>query len=112
VDLDDTHPIGFGYAAGALPVFRNGTVIVEPSDNPYENVALYGDEPLLSGYAGQERLDEIAGTAAILARRVGEGVVILLADNPNFRGIWYGTNRLFLNAVFLSQIIDKTELDD
>ena len=30
----------------------------------------------------------------------------MFADNPNFRGAWYGTNRLFLNAIFLGDKID------
>jgi len=111
-ELDLTHPIGFGYVNEGLPVFRNHTVVLESSDNPYENVASYVDEPLLSGYVGDERLAEIGGSTSLIAGRVGRGSVVLLADDPNFRGIWYGTNRLFLNAIFLSQIIDRTEIDD
>jgi hypothetical protein len=26
-------------------------------------------------------------------------------DNPNFRGFWYGTNGLFLNAVHFGQLL-------
>ena len=29
----------------------------------------------------------------------------MFADNPNFRGTAYGTNRLFLNAIFMSDKI-------
>ena len=29
----------------------------------------------------------------------------VFADNPNFRGTWYGTNKLFLNAIFLGNNI-------
>ena len=53
-----------------------------------------------------------AGSAAAVATRVGRGVVIRLADNPNFRGVWYGTNKLFLNALFFGPVIDGTELRD
>lgn len=31
--------------------------------------------------------------------------MILFADEPNFRGTWYGTNKLFLNALFLGSIM-------
>ena len=27
-----------------------------------------------------------------------------MADNPNFRAFWYGTDRLFTNAVFFGPI--------
>jgi hypothetical protein len=30
----------------------------------------------------------------------GSGRVIMFSDNPNFRGTWYGTNKVFLNALF------------
>jgi hypothetical protein len=29
----------------------------------------------------------------------------MFADNPNFRGAWYGTNKLFFNALFLGNKI-------
>jgi len=108
IHLDNTHPIGFGYASTTLPVFRNGTIFLEPSENPYETVGRYTDDPLISGYIGDERLEELRGSAAIVASRVGKGAVIRLADDPDFRGIWYGTNRLLLNALYLAQIIDET----
>ena len=78
------------------------------SENPYETVGRYTDDPLISGYIGAERLEELSGSAAIVASRVGKGAVIRMADDPNFRGIWYGTNRLLLNALYLAQIIDAT----
>ena len=44
--------------------------------------------------------------AALIAERKGDGSVILFADDPNFRGIWYGTNKLFLNALFFSNAFE------
>ena len=111
IHLDTTHPVGYGFATTTLPVFRSGTVFLEPSENPYETVGRYTDDPLMSGYIGSERLEELRGSAAIVAGRVGKGVVIRLADDPDFRGIWYGTNRLFVNALYLAQTIDTTKLD-
>jgi hypothetical protein len=111
IHLDATHPIGYGYTGETLPVFRNGTHFFEPSENPYETVGRYTGDPLLSGYIGDERLEEIRGSAAIVAGRVGKGVVIRMADDPAFRGIWYGTNRLLLNAIYQAQTIDPTKLD-
>ena len=111
VRLDTTHPVAFGYEEASLPVFRSGTVFLEPSENRYETVARYADEPLLSGFVSPERLEELRGGAAVVAGRVGRGTVVRLADDPNFRGIWYGTNRLFLNALFFGRIVDATKLD-
>ena len=42
---------------------------------------------------------------------VGKGRVVMFADNPNFRGTAYGTNRMFLNAIFLGNHIAVPKLD-
>ncbi len=33
-------------------------------------------------------------------KRVGKGRVLIFTDNTNFRGFWYGTNKLLMNAIF------------
>ncbi len=109
--IDTTHPLGYGYRDASLPVFRNSTLLLKRSENPYSTVGRYENEPLLSGYASAERQEEIAGTASIVATRHGRGAVIRIVDNPNFRGVWYGTNKLYLNAIFFGQLIDNTNLD-
>jgi hypothetical protein len=106
--LDLTHPLAWGYDRESLPVFRNSTLFLEPVDNPYANVALYTDSPLLSGYISERNLAALPGTASVLAERVGSGTVVAFADNPNFRAFWYGTNRLFLNAIFFGQTLQHT----
>ena len=108
VELDTTHPLAFGYTEELLPVHRNRSSTLKPSNNPYETVARYTDSPLLSGYASERRQREIAGSAAVLVSRVGRGTVIRLTDNPAFRGVWYGTQKLFLNALFFGDVIDRT----
>ena len=44
-------------------------------------------------------------TASLIVSKLGSGRAIVFADNPNFRGSWYGTNRLFLNGIFLGNNI-------
>jgi hypothetical protein len=102
IALDNTHPIAYGYEKYAS-VFRRGDAFFELSANTAANVGRYTDEPLLSGYISEEKLAEIKGSGSIIARRQGRGHIILFADNPNFRAFWYGTNGLFLNAVFFGQ---------
>ena len=104
--LDNTHPIGFGYADNDIASQRNTTIIFERPKNPYATVVQYVDEPLLSGYASPENQKKIAGSAMLIAERKGKGSVILFADNPNFRGIWYGNNKLFLNGLFFGTMFE------
>jgi len=42
-------------------------------------------------------------TGAIIARKVNGGRVVLFADNLHFRAFWYGTDGLFLNAIFFGR---------
>ncbi|MEM1175126.1 MAG: M14 family zinc carboxypeptidase [Pseudomonadota bacterium] len=105
-DLDTSHPLGFGYDDRDIALHRNSRATLDTPDNPYGVVIRYTDSPLLSGYTSQDNIDEIAGTPALVAQRSGRGAIILFADNPNFRGYWYGTNRLFLNSLFFSTAFD------
>jgi hypothetical protein len=109
LELDATHPLGFGLGGAELPVFRSSTALLTASANPFENVARYADRPLLAGYASERRLNEVAGTAAVVAGRLGEGAVIRFADDLNFRAVWYGTQKLYLNAIYLGGLIQETE---
>ncbi|MFP4227827.1 MAG: DUF4350 domain-containing protein [Salinivenus sp.] len=106
VDLDRTHPLAFGLTQEEFPVYRDHRIFLPPTDNPYSTVARYTEEPHLSGYVSDENLDEIRGSASLAVDDVGSGRVVLFVDNPNFRGFWYGTNRLFLNALFFGGTID------
>ncbi|WP_300556645.1 M14 family zinc carboxypeptidase [Maricaulis sp.] len=111
-DLDTSHPIGFGYMDRFIPLHRNTTIVLDRPDNdPFAVVVEYTEEPLLSGYASQRRLDEIAGTPAVVARRAGAGSVILFVDNPNFRATFRGTEKMFLNAIFFGGLMDRPRGD-
>ena len=106
VDLDITHPLGFGYRDAKLPVYKNNNVFLAPSKSPYATVAKYTKEPHIDGYISSENYEELLKpSASLIVSNLGSGRVVLFADNPNFRGSWYGTNRLFLNAIFLGSEI-------
>ena len=106
VNLDLTHPIAFGYQEENVAVYRNSTVWLAPSKNPYATVAKYTANPHIDGFVTQENLDNfVKPSASIVVSQVGSGRAILFAENPNFRGSWYGTNKLFMNALFLGNHI-------
>ncbi|MHA7130462.1 M14 family metallopeptidase [Algoriphagus namhaensis] len=104
--LDTTHPIGFGYAKAEIHTFRNDNLWLEPSKNPYANPLIYTDAPLASGYLHPSNVEGLKNGAVIRISAVGRGRIVGFADNMNFRAFWYGTNKLFANAVFFGQIID------
>ena len=100
VDLDTTHPIGFGFTNRKIAVYRNGLTLLQPGANPYSTVAQYTADPLIGGYVHSTNLTKIKSSASVLVGTEGRGRVIMFSDDPNFRGTWYGTNKLFLNALF------------
>ena len=101
VDLDLTHPLTFGYRDKSIPVYKNNNVFLSKSESQYSSVALYSKEPHIDGYVSKNNMERnIKGSASLIVSSIGSGRVVLFADNPNFRGTWYGTNKLFLNAIF------------
>ncbi|MEM9000494.1 MAG: M14 family zinc carboxypeptidase [Bacteroidota bacterium] len=110
VDLDVTHPLAFGYRDTSIPVYKNNTIWLKPSKNPYATIAKYAKNPHIDGFITKKNLeDNLKPSASLLVSKLGNGKVILFADNPNFRGSWYGTNRLFLNALFFGDKIKIPE---
>ena len=103
-DLDNTHPLGFGFSGRQIYLHKNVEEPMEATDNPFGTVIEYAAEPVYSGYVSDDNSEALAGTPALIAERHGDGSIILFADNPNFRGYWYGTNKLFLNALFFSTV--------
>ncbi len=109
-DLDLTHPLAFGYHDLSIPVYKNNEVWLMPSKNDYATVAKYSKNPHIDGFLTKKNMEEyLKPSASLLVSKLGEGRVVLFADNPNFRGSWYGTNRLFLNALFLGEHIEVPE---
>ncbi len=105
-DLDVTHPLAFGYRDTSIPIYKNNSIWLSPSKNEYATVAKYSSDPHIDGFITKKNLDEnLKPSASLVVSKVGSGRAVLFADNPNFRGSWYGTNRLFLNALFLGDKI-------
>jgi hypothetical protein len=112
VSIDPTHPLGFGFSRGQLALLRTHTLILKRAKSPYETPAVYTATPLLSGYVSAANQQAFANSAAAVALPSGKGAVVALADDPNFRGFWYGGNRLFFNALFYGRAITAISSDD
>ncbi len=112
VDLDLTHPLAFGYRHPRIPVYRNSTIWLAPSENPYSTVAKYTNDPHIDGFITEKNLEEfLKPSASLIVSSLDRGRVVLFADNPNFRSSWFGTNRLLLNAIFLGQHVQVPQTE-
>jgi hypothetical protein len=100
--IDNTNPLAYGMPEQVdvfydnSPVFRMGPTAAMKKTN---TVAWYsGAEVLDSGWAwGQQYLD---GGAAVAEASVGEGKVVLLAPEVNFRDQPHGTYKLLFNGLY------------
>lgn len=109
VDLDLTHPLAYGYHKRSLPVYKNNRVWLVPAKNKFSTVARYTQDPHIDGYITPQNLDLMKRSASIIVSKIGKGRVVLFADNPSFRGAWYGTDKLLMNAVMFGSLIKVPE---
>ena len=103
--IDLTHPLGYGFNDENITLFRSNTTFMEKAKNPFATPVYYTDSPLASGYISDENLEKIRNTASVIVSRSGSGKTISFIDNPNFRAFWFGTNKMFINAVFFGNTI-------
>jgi hypothetical protein len=101
VDLDDEHWLNFGCGSNVPVIFYESFAYVAKS-----GVEVPGrfSEPArlrLSGLLWPEARARWAHTAYLTREAIGKGQVILFAATPDFRGCFYGSERLLLNAMFL-----------
>lgn len=103
--IDLTHPLAFGYENNTLPVYKNNSVWLKPSKNQYSSVVRYQDDALIDGFLSENNKSKLNESVSLIVSKIGNGRAVMFSDNPNFRGSWYGTNRLFLNAILLGDKI-------
>jgi hypothetical protein len=106
VRMDSDHPLAWGAAAGGAGPDRmfvlSSGVGFEPSDNA-ETVAWFPEGlDRVSGVISERNLERLDRSAWLVERRLGSGKVILFADDPIFRGFWYGAWPSYVNAILLS----------
>ncbi|PQJ36167.1 peptidase M14 [Salinibacter sp. 10B] len=100
--VDRTHPLAFGIGDRVYSL-KYGTSALEPSTN-LQSAAHYAKDPsdlLVSGYASQRNLKQLAGKSFAGTVEMGEGRVVFLVDNTQYRMFWRGPSRMMQNAVML-----------
>lgn len=99
VDLDNTHPLGFGYPDFYYTLKQDG--------NLYEfmkggwNVGVLKKEAYVTGVAGTKVKNRLKDGMLFGVQNMGSGSVVFLAENPLFRNFWENGKLLMANAVFL-----------
>ena len=82
-----------------MPTFRSSSDFYDAE--AADALGRYSESPVLAGYVSGPRRSLIPGSTAVAAARSGRGAVIVILDEPVFRGFWMGSARILSNAVFL-----------
>lgn len=100
--IDTSHPLAFGLPE-TLYSLKFGDAALVP-DESFHTVGYYHKDPsqvLASGYASQQSKEHAAGMAFAGVSNVGQGKVVFLVDNTQYRMFWVGPSRMVQNAVML-----------
>jgi hypothetical protein len=100
VDLDNTHPLAFGYP--------NYYYTLKMDDNIYEfmkdggwNVGVIKKESQVAGFIGAKLKEKLKDGLLFGVQDMGNGAITYLVDNVMFRSFWENGKLMFCNAVFL-----------
>jgi hypothetical protein len=100
VQLDNTHPLAFGYGDTYSALIRTPLSYKFLPKGGW-NVGVIKKNGYYAGFAGTKARKELVDTFVLGEQDLGRGQVIYLGDNPLFRAFWQSGKLLFGNAVFL-----------
>lgn len=98
-NIDNTHPLGFGYNNQYFTLKRSGKKI-QLLENGW-NVAVLPSGKPVAGFAGHKTQKELSNSLVFGVEKIGSGSVVYFVDNPLFRAFWQSGFKVFANAVFL-----------
>lgn len=100
VQLDNTHPLAFGYPENYYSLKQDATVYEYLKDG--WNVGVIKKDNYVTGFAGNKVKNQIKDAPVFAVAEMGSGSIIYMMDNPLFRQFWQNGKLLFCNAVFLA----------
>ncbi len=106
LEVEPDSSVAFGCGDGPLSVLANGEQAFDPDPTTGQPAFLYTEDPRAAGFVGAEATRRLAGRAFAMSSRVGRGRAVLFSEDPNFRLVWQGLTKAFLNALLLPPIRD------
>jgi hypothetical protein len=99
VQLDNSHPLAFGYT-GNYYTLKQNTAIYEFMKDGW-NVGILKKDNYVTGFSGYKAKEKLKDGMVIGTMEMGNGVITVFADNPIFRLFWESGKLLFVNAIFM-----------
>jgi len=100
VELDNSHPLAFGYDDAYYTLKQDNTIYEFIKDMGW-NVGVIKKDNQVAGFVGSKLKDKLKNGLLFGVQDIGRGNVIYLADDPLFRSFWENGKLLFSNAVFM-----------
>ncbi|MFD2144533.1 zinc carboxypeptidase [Mucilaginibacter antarcticus] len=100
IDLDNTHPLGFGFP-GYYYTLKLSNDIYELLGNNGWNVGTVRKDGYVAGFVGDNSKQRLKNGMLLGVQSIGRGSVVYLVDDPLFRSFWENGKLLFSNAVFM-----------
>ncbi|KIC93159.1 M14 metallopeptidase family protein [Flavihumibacter solisilvae] len=100
VELDNTHPLGFGFPEFYYTLKQDTNIYEFIKENGW-NVGVIKKDNYISGFTGSRLKDKLKDGMLMGVQEIGRGQVVYLGDNPVFRSFWENGKLLLCNAVFL-----------
>lgn len=99
LELDNTHPLGFGYPDFYFTLKQDAGVFEFMKDG--WNVGVMKKDAYTAGFAGAKLKPKLKDGVVFGVQDMGSGNVVYFAEDPLFRNFWENGKLLFCNAVFL-----------
>lgn len=100
VQLDNTHPLAFGFPAVYYTLKQDSRIYDYLEDGGW-NVGIIKKDNYLSGFVGTETRKKLKDGLLFGVKEMGEGKIVMMADDPLFRSFWENGKLLFGNALFM-----------
>ena len=98
VDLDNTHPLAFGYDDTFFTLKTSGSRYAYLND---QNVGVIKNkEARMSGFVGEFVRDAMEESLVFGVENRGRGQIVYFVDNVMFRAFWYDGKLMVANALF------------
>ena len=101
IDLDNTHPLGFGYP-DFYYTLKQDNILYEMMKEGW-NVGTIKKDAYITGVAGEKVKAKLKDGMLFGVQDIGRGTVVYLTEDPLFRNFWENGKLLFANAIFLVQ---------
>ena len=102
VNLDNSHPLAYGYNANYFTLKQSSSKYVL-LENGW-NVGVLSSPIPVSGFAGYKTREILGNTLVVGAQSKGSGDIVYFVDDPIFRSFWYNGKLMLGNAVFMAGI--------